>query len=150
MSLQNVHAGVLFQLRRQSSNSDVTGTLVAVAVSKDLSRDLRFEEASVIDSVNPDRVPVRKSVPVMETFGLNISGKADMAIYRSILEADFEGHAPVGYILKMDEVAAKGGGQYVGQFFVENLKISTNNNGIIDFTAQLRGEGEITFTPAAA
>lgn len=150
MTYQNVHAGVRFQLRRQASSADTTGTLIAVATSKDFSRDLKFEEASVVDSANPDNVPVRKSVPVMETFDVNISGKADFAIFRAVLEADYEAKLPVGYIMKIDEVPAKGGGQYVGQYYVESLKLSTSNNGIADFTAKLRGEGPVTFTAASA
>lgn len=150
MTYQNVHAGVRFQLRRQASSADTTGTLIAVATSKDFSRDLKFEEASVVDSANPDNVPVRKSVPVMETFDVNISGKADFAIFRSVLEADYEAKLPVGYIMKIDEVPAKGGGQYVGLYYIESLKLSTSNNGIADFTAKLRGEGPVTFTAASA
>lgn len=150
MAYQNVHAGVLFQLRRQSSGSDAAGTLLGLVVSKDLSLDLKFEDASVIDSANPDNVPVRKSVAVMETFDFNGSGKMDSKIFHDVFLADFNAKVPVGYIIKIDEVAAKGGGQYIGQFYLENIQFSTNNNGIIDFTFKMRGEGAITWTAASA
>lgn len=150
MSLQKLHSGTRFQLRRKSSTSDVSGVLIAMVVSKDLSRDIKFDEATVIDASAPNDVPVRKSIPTQETADVNISGKADLVSYRQVLESDFEAKIPVGYILKFDEVLANGGGQYEADFYVESLKISTQNNGMVDFTAKLRCDGKMTYTAASA
>lgn len=149
MTTQNVHSGTRFQLRKKSSPSDTTGTLIAMAVTKDLSRDRKFDEATVVDAGNPNSIPVRKSVATQETFDINLSGRADFVKYRE-LEADFEAGDPIDIIAKIDEAAAKGGGQWDCAVFIESLKFSASNNGIVDFTAKLRGEGKIVFTAASA
>ena len=149
MSFQNVHAGFRMKLFRKNNSADTTGVLMAMIVSKDLDRSIKFEEASVVDAMNPDAVPVRKSVAVMETFDITGSGKADFKVYHDYIHPDFEAKSPVGYILSLDAPAAQGGGRYEGLFFIENLKLATADNGIVDFNFKLRGEGAITWTSAS-
>ena len=150
MSFQNVHAGSRMKLLRKNSPTDTTGMLMAMIVSKDLDRSIKFEEASVVDAMNPDAVPVRKSVAVMETFDITGSGKADFKTYHDYIHPDFEAKLPVGYFLSLDAPVAQGGGRYDGLFLIENLKLATANNGIVDFNFKLRGEGVITWISASA
>ncbi|TDR94204.1 hypothetical protein [Enterovirga rhinocerotis] len=120
--------------------------LVCVASTKRLQKTNEFDDASVIDCDNPQAVPVRRSVKKMTAWTINISGTTGGS-QMITLDADCDSETPITYRFVKVASLADGGGHWEGDVWFENLEFSTEENGIVKFTGQLRGEGPLDWTP---
>ncbi|GEP12255.1 phage tail tube protein [Methylobacterium gnaphalii] len=126
-----------------------TPEFVCLATSITLTITNAYEDATVADCDNPLETPWRKSVKSSSSWGGRFSGSI-AADHLDDFRADVSSEDAVPYQFQVDRNAAGGGGKWAGNVFYENFEITKNNNGIVSFTAQLRGDGPLVWTDASA
>jgi hypothetical protein len=109
-----------------------------------------FSERMVRDCDAPGDKPVRKSIPGGYSFSVPVTGHAAQAnaMYRTFKAAIRSG-AKIELQRKIDLSAANGGGADVLFSYLENFNESAPNEGVVTWTATIRGEDEPVWTPAA-
>lgn len=123
--------------------------LICMASTKELMKTNEFDDATVIDCDNPDVTSTRRSIKKRKAWSMNISGTADGKGYAT-LDADCDAELPTTYQFEKALPAAQGGGIWQGDIWYENLSITSDENGIVKFKAQMRGDGALVFTAAQA
>lgn len=146
---QDLVPGSRFNLYRESDTTPGTYEFVAEGVTLKFGRTNTFDDATVADTATPTNRPQRKSVKKLTTWSLNFSGKADPVRYAK-LERDFEAEDPHNYRVAFDMAAAKGGRSYTGLVHFETLELDKNEQGVVTFSSQTRGEGAYVTQAAAA
>lgn len=139
--------GNRFRLLREGA---VAGTYVFVCLATTITfnRTSQFEDTTVNDCDAPLSIPTRKSMVQSTAWNLNFSGAVD-AKRLAVIEADVGVETPHSYQLIMDKAAADGGRTYTGDIFIETLEIAKQDNGLVRFTAQARGNGALVVEPLA-
>lgn len=122
---------------------------VCLATSITLTITNAFEDATVADCDNPLEIPSRQSVKSSTSWGGRFAGSI-AADHLDDFRADVESEAPVAYTFRIDRALAGGGGAWAGLVHIESFEIAKNNNGIVSFTAQFRGDGPLDWVPATA
>ncbi|KAF0121875.1 MAG: hypothetical protein FD152_3725 [Xanthobacteraceae bacterium] len=109
-----------------------------------------FTERMVRDCNDPPAKPVRKSTPGAYVFNVPMTGHAAQsnAMYRTFKDAIRTG-ARIELQRKIDLSAANGGGADVFFAYVENFNESMPNEGVVTWTATVRGEDKPVWTAAA-
>lgn len=135
--------GNRFRLYRESDTVAGTYEFVCVATTITFNRTNSFEDTTVSDCDDPTAIPNRKSVKTSTAWNLNFSGNSDIKRIEKI-EADYEAEGTHNYQLLLDKPAADGGRTYTGAVFVETFELAKQNNGLVTFSAQMRGDGALT------
>lgn len=138
--------GTHLKVKRKNAS---TFDLICMATTKSLQKMNEFEDATVIDCDNPDVTPTRRSIKKSSSWSIGISGTSDSVGY-NVLDADCDSEAAVSYQFVNDLPLAQGGCTWEGKVWYENLEITTEENGIVKFKGQLRGDGPLVRTPASA
>lgn len=126
-----------------------TPEFVCLATSITLTITNAFEDATVADCDAPLAIPTRKSIKSSTSWGGRFAGSI-AADHLDDFRADVNSEDPVAYEFRVDRVAAAGGGAWAGDVHIESFEIAKNNNGIVSFTAQFRGDGALDWTAASA
>ena len=152
-SYPTTHRGVEFQLLRGDGATPTEAfTLLAMAVTQDFKRQVETDDAMIIDTANPLNTPVRDSQPKGMTQDITFSGKCDYSRHR-VLMTDFEaaqtGQGARNYQLLFSGTGANGGGVYQGAFIITDVSTSKSDNGMVAFTATLKGQHGLTWTANA-
>lgn len=122
---------------------------VCLATSITLTITNAFEDATVADCDNPTEIPTRKSIKSSTSWGGRFAGSI-AADHLDDFRSDVASEGPVPYTFMVDRSLAAGGGAWAGGVHIESFEIAKSNNGIVSFTAQFRGDGELDWTAAAA
>lgn len=120
---------------------------VCLATAVTVTQTNNFEDATVADCDTPLAIPNRKSVKTSTSWGGRFAGQM-AADHLADMQADNDSDVPVPYEFRVDRTAGQGGGKWVGNIFVENFEVAKNNNGIVTFTVQFRGDGKLTWVAA--
>ncbi len=139
--------GTSFQLYQGNGAGTEVFSLVCVATTQDFDQKVETDDAMVIDCANPLNLPVRQSVAKGKTFDVSFSGKADFVKFHAI-EANQDGAAH-NYQVAFSGTGANGGGIYQGAAILADLKVAKSDNGMVSFTASLKGQGLWTYTANA-
>lgn len=146
--LQVALDGKKFKLYRWDTATAAYG-FVCLAATKALNRTKTFDEYMVVDCDAPDDAPWQGSMVTGRSWSMPISGIVDAARFRT-LETDWESDAAVQYQMRTDLAAVDGGQTYTGNVHIENLEMTSQDKGVVRFTATLRGDGPLTRAAAAA
>lgn len=147
MTTPTLLPGNRFRAYRGDSGASPNWAFICLATSVTLTLTNAFEDATVPDCDDPLKIPVRQSVMSSTSWGGRIAGQVD-ATRLAKLRADAASQTPIPYQFKVDQAAGNGGGTWTGNVFVESLEIGKNNNGIVSFTCQFRGDGPLTWADA--
>lgn len=121
---------------------------VCLATSITLTITNAFEDATVADCDDPLKIPTRKSIKSSTSWGGRFAGSI-AADHLADFRADVDSEVALPYTFKVDRNTA-GGGAWTGNVFIESFEIAKNNNGIVSFTAQFRGDGPLSWANASA
>lgn len=149
MSAPDLLGGNRFRAYRSLGGNPETFAFICIAQTKGLTRTNTFEDATVADCDAPLNIPARKSILASTGWSARLAGVVDAKRYRD-LENDSLNEAPKRYQFLLDKPAAQGGGTYTGAVFYESLEITSQNNGLVNFTAQLRGDDALVWAAASA
>jgi hypothetical protein len=138
--------GNRFRLYRESDSTPGQFEFVCVATTITFNRTNNFEDTTVADCDDPLAIPTRKSVKQSTAWNLNFSGNSDIKRIEGI-EADYNAEGTHRYQLLLDKPAADGGRTYTGAVHVETFELAKTNNGLVTFSAQMRGDGALTTAP---
>ncbi len=140
--------GNRFRAYRSAGGTPEIFQFICIAQSITLTMTNEFEDATVADCDAPLSVPNRKSVLRAKSWGGRVAGAMDAKRF-----ADFRNDAgsetPVRYQFLMDRSNADGGGTWTGAIFIENLEITKQNNGMVNWTAQFRGDDAVAWAGVA-
>lgn len=147
MASPDLVAGNLFRLYRET---DTPGTyeFVCLAQTVRLTRTNEYEDATVPECDAPTSIPNRKSTLRSRAWGLSFSGSSDAKRLEKV-ETDFATQVGRKYQILVDKTALLGGKTYTGTVLFESLEIGKTNNGIVSFTATVRGEDALTIAAVA-
>jgi predicted secreted protein len=135
------------RVMRKSSPTDANPSFLCTVTTKTLTETTEFDDATVPNCDEPGAVAARRSIPKMTAWSINASGIADAKSYKQ-LRADSKSGVPLDLQILVAKPAAAGGGHWDGAVFFENLQIQSDNMGVIKFSAQMRGEGDLAWTDA--
>lgn len=123
-----------------------TEVFSAVCIATTLKFDMKIDtdDAMVIDCAAPQNLPVRASVAKGQTWDVSFSGKADYTKFETI-EAKMDG-APHNWQVERYGTGADGGGIWQGGAILTDLSMDKSENGIVSFSASLKGQGVWAFT----
>ena len=133
----------------KSSAADVNPSFLCTITTKSLTETTEFDDATVPDCDTPGNVAARRSIPKSTAWSLSASGIADAKSYKTIRAAALSG-VPTFLQILLAKLAAEGGGHWDGAVYFENLQIQSDSMGVVKFSAQMRGEGPLTWTDATA
>ena len=122
-------------------------TSVCLATTLDFTRAVQFDDEMVIDCANPQNLPQRQSIAKGQTWDVTFSGKCDYARFQA-LEAWLDG-SPHNVQVQKFGTGAQGCGTYQGAAVLENLKMTKSDNGMVAFSASLKGQGVLLYTASA-
>lgn len=131
---------------RAYRGSGATAEFVCLATSVTLTITNAFEDATVADCDGPTEIPTRKSIKSSTSWGGRFAGSI-AADHLDDFRTDAANETAVPYEFRVDRNAA--GGKWAGNVHIENSEVAKNNNGIVSFTAQFRGDGALDWTAAA-
>ncbi|MGY2052959.1 phage tail tube protein [Methylobacterium sp. JK268] len=140
--------GNRFRAYRSAGGTPEVFNFVCIAQTIGVTRTNEFEDATVPDCDTPLSIPNRKSVLRSRAWSARISGIVDAKRFAAIRQ-DAESETPVRYQFMVDQTAANGGGTWTGAIFIESLEVTKNNNGMVNFTAQMRGDDVLVWADAA-
>lgn len=149
MTSPNLLPGNRFRALRGNGASPEVFAFLCLAQSKTITFTNEFEDATVPDCDQPLSIPARKSVKRSTSWGGRLAGIVDAKRYTD-LETDRKKEGTTNYQFIVDKPAAEGGGTYTGPIFIETLEVTSQNGGLVNFTLQFRGDGEVIWAPAAA
>lgn len=124
-----------------------TAKFVCLATALTLTKTNAFEDSTVGDCDDPLAVPDRTSFKTSKSWGGRFAGSI-AADHLDEFQGDADSDEPVPYEFRVDRPAAGGGGKWTGNVHVENFELAKNNNGIVTFTVQFRGDGPLTWVAA--
>lgn len=148
MSSPDLLAGNRFRVLRSAGGTPETFTFLCIAQTKTLTQTNTFEDATVPDCDTPLAIPNRKSILTSRGWSGRLAGVADAKRFQD-LQADANAETPHRYQFLIDKTAAQGGGTYTGAVFFESLELTSQNNGLVNFTAQFRGDDALVWAAAA-
>lgn len=140
--------GNRFRAYRGNGAAPEVFAFLCIAQTKTITFTNEFEDATVPDCDTPLSTPARKSVLRSTSWGGSLAGVVDAKRF-AVLEGDRKKVDPTNYQFLFDKPAADGGGTYTGPIFIESLQITSTNGGLVNFTMQFRGDGEVLWAPAA-
>ena len=140
--------GNRFRLYRTNEATPEAFFFICIAQSLTLTITNEFEDATVADCDKPLSVPWRKSVVRARSWGGRVAGAMDANRFKPF-RYDAAAEAAVRYQFLMDRSNPEGGGTWTGGIFIENLEITKQNNGMVNWTAQFRGEDALAWADIA-
>lgn len=149
MSQAKPFGGKDLRCMRKISAADPTPKFMCTVTTKGLTKTMEYDDATVPDCDNPDKVWARRSLPKGSAWSVNISGVADPLSFKQ-MNADMDSGVPTFLQILVAKPAADGGGHWDGAVFYENLQIQSDAGGVVKFTGQMRGEGDLAWADAAA
>lgn len=148
MATPDLLPGNLFRLYRSAGGGPETFTFVCIATSRTLTQTAEFEDATVPDCTTPTSIPARKSIKRSTAWNLRFAGVMDAGKWAN-MRTDFDATSPQRYQIMVDKASASGGGTYTGAIWLETVEQGTENNGLVRFTIQARGDDTLTWAAAA-
>ncbi|SOR29841.1 conserved protein of unknown function [Methylorubrum extorquens] len=149
MAQPNAFGGKDLRVMRKSGPTDAAPKFMSTITTKGLTETMEYDDATVPNSDNPDQVWARRSLPKGSAWSVSFSGVADPLAYKQ-MRADMQSGVPTYVQIQVAKPAAQGGGRWDGAVFYENLQIQSDAGGVVKFTGQLRGDGELAWADAAA
>ena len=149
MAQPNPFGGKDLRVMRKASPDDAAPKFMCTVTTKGLNETMEYEDATTPDCDNPNKVWSRKSVPKTYAWSVNISGVADPLSYKT-MRADMKSGVPSYVQIQVAKPAAQGGGHWDGAVYYENLQISSDAGGVVKFSGQMRGDGDLDWTDATA
>lgn len=148
MAYPTLHRGVEFNLYA-GDGATPTEAFAAICIATTVKFDMKvdFDDAMVIDCAAPTNLAVRQSVAKGQTWDITFSGKADYAKYKA-METAWMAAAAKNYQIVRAGTGANGGGVWQGGAVIPDLSMDKNENGMVTFSATLRGQGLWAFTAA--
>lgn len=147
MATPDILPGTRFRLYRENNSTPGQYDFVCIAVTLTFNRTADYEDVTLPDCDDPTALPWRASAKRARMWSVNFSGSADV-VRLALIEGDFDDDDPHNYQLLMDPSSGTGR-TYTGPLHIETLEIGKNNNGIVSFSAQARGDGAYTAADAA-
>lgn len=132
----------------RGAGSPLAYGFVCLGTSVTLTLTNTFEDATVADCDNPTEIPNRQSTVQSRSWGGRIAGTV-AADHLDDLRADAASETSIPYAFVIDPKSGPGTGNWKGNVFVESLEITKNNNGLVSFTLQYRGDGPLRWTAGA-
>lgn len=114
-------------------------TTLSHTETKDMDTGLRP------DCDDPTAPATNVSVPRSTSFSINGSGLAIMRHY-AVIKADYASQTPVAYRIVADPEDGEGAGRWDGDVHITNLQFQKQNEGLVQFSFQMVGQGEFAFT----
>ncbi len=149
MAQPNAFGGKDLRVMRKSGPADAAPKFMGTITTKGLTETVEYDDATVPNTDNPDQVWARRSQPKGTAWSVSVSGVADPASYKQ-MRADMLSGVASFLQIQVAKPAAQGGGRWDGAVFYENLQIQSDAGGVVKYTGQMRGDGELTWTDAAA
>ena len=149
MGQPNAFGGKDLRVLRKSGPSDASPKFMGTITTKGLTETVEYDDATVPNTDNPDQLWARRSVAKGTAWSVNISGVADPLSYKQI-RADMLSGVPSYLQIQVAKPVAQGGGHWDGAVYYENLQIQSDAGGVVKYTGQMRGEGELAWTDAAS
>jgi hypothetical protein len=146
MSAPDILPGSKFRILRGNGGTPEAFAFVCLATTKTFRRTNDFEDVSLPDCDDPDATPWRKSKPRAKSWDLSMSGVVDVARFANI-RADADADEPRNYQVMLG-TEGEGAGTYTGLIWFDNLEITSQDNGIVRFTANMRGDDELVWEAA--
>ncbi len=140
--------GNRFRAYRAAPATPTQFIFLCLAQSITLTLTNEYEDATVPDCDNPLSTPNRKSVIRSRSWGGRVAGAMDAQRFVTLRE-DTGSDVPINYQFMMDRTSALGGGTWTGAIFIENLEITKQNGGMVNWTAQFRGDDALTWAGIA-
>lgn len=125
-----------------------TPEFVCLATSITLTITNTFEDATVADCDNPTEIAWRKSTKSGRSWGGRVAGTI-AADHLDDFRADVDSEEAVPYRFRIDPKTGTGGGDWAGPIHIENFEVTKSNNGLVSFTAQFRGDGQLDWVAKA-
>lgn len=147
MTAPNVLPGSKFRLYRGNDATPQQFLFSCLVSTLTFRRNNEYEDVTVPDCDDPNKTPWRKSQQRSKSWDASVSGIVDVSRF-SDLRDDAESDSPRNYQIMLGESGA-GAGTYTGPVWIENLEITKQDNGLVRFTANLRGDGEVLWVDAA-
>lgn len=141
MAVPNLVEGYKFLMSRGDGGAPETYYFLCTVTTKGLNQTNEFDEAMLQDCDTPGLVPTRVSVPKGQTWSVSFSGKVD-ALRLQTIQNDMRDPKVRNYRLEIQGSGATGGGYFSCPARPETLNIESTDNGLVSFTATLRGEGD--------
>lgn len=129
-----------------SGGSEVV-TPIGMVTTKELQRTNQFDDASTPDPDAPGAIVQQSSYLKMSATGLNLSGICKPLEFADLME-DAQATTPTHYRFAIGKPLAAGGGHWDVLAWFDNIHLTSQDNGVAKFTAQLRAEGSVAWTPA--
>lgn len=149
MAQPNPFGGKDLRCLRMTGPTDNAPKFMCTVTTKGLTETVEYDDATTPNCDNPEAVWARRSVPKGSAWSVSASGVADALSYKA-MRADMKSGVPTYMQIQVAKPAAQGGGSWTGAVFYENLQIQSDAGGVVKFTCQLRGDGELTWADAAA
>lgn len=142
-------SGRKFRTLRSNADSPETFTALCLVTTQSVQRQNEFDDTTTHDCNNPNDPSWRASEIRLRSWSVPISGTVDAARLEQIRE-DADADEAVRYKFEMaDTPGASGGGAWVGAVWYENFEVGHQNRGTVNFSATLRGNGELLWIDAA-
>ncbi len=132
---------------RKANAADAAGTYMGMVTNGEVTETFEYDDATVPNTDAPGTVPARSSVPKQYGWSCNTAGVFDAQLFQQV-RTDFLAGIPLLMSLKILKPANAGGGHFDGAVWFENIKINYDGLGVVKFSAQMRGEGMLTWTAA--
>lgn len=125
----------------------VTGSpeFVCMATSLSHTETKDMDKTLVPDCNNPAARATMVSVPKSEAFTISGSGAAIMKHYK-VMRDDYKTDTPVAYRIVADPADGLGAGRWDGDVHFTTLQFQKQAEGIVAFSFQMDGEGQLEFT----
>lgn len=104
-----------------------------------------MDKTLVLNCDDPTKPATTVSTPKSVGFSINFGGAAIMKHY-SVIEDDYNSKAAVPYRIVAVTEDGLGNGQWDGNVHLTSLQFQKQAEGIVQFTCQMDGEGDLPFT----
>lgn len=149
MPIERPFGGTNIVISRVVGAGAGVATPIGMISTKEKTLTNQFDDATVPDPATPGEPVQQQSYKKMTAHGVSISGVCGPVEFR-LLEEDARSPDPVRYRFAIELPLARGGGYWDGLVHFDNLNMTSGDNGVARWTSQLRVEGDMPWTDAAA
>ena len=141
--------GNLYRIERSAGGDPETFAFLCLANTRELEMEKELEKFPAMDCANPTAIPAERSTVKMTRWGASMSGTVDADRF-ALIRADAEASVSRRYRFVIDKLLADGGGAWIGAAHLSKLTVTSQENGVVKFTATLTGDGPLLWADAAA
>lgn len=144
----NPITGKDLRVLRKTSATDNAPVYMGTITTSNTTETFDFDDSTVANTDTPGALPNRSSVPKMYAWSQSVSGLFDPVEFAALRAAARQGQ-PLYLQIVIARTKANGGGRWDGAVWFENIQHSYDSLGVVKFSAQMRGEGDLVWTQAA-